>query len=291
MLTMLPLLLDQGGQARPRHREHADEVHTDDAAEVRDRLLLGSGEAPDPGDVAEDVRLADVLDDPLHHRVDVLGVAHVDAERVGLPAGVTDRRGGRLRARVVQVEAGDGRAVGPEAVGRGLSDAGRGTGHHHDLPVEPVLSAHDHPSRSSRTSDATRPPLRTRPGARRQPLRHGGQEAVGVGALGPADLRLGLTRVRFEVVGADQGEERDGDVAGIHRVGVVVGGEPVTLAGSENSVLVEPGTNSCAVTPVPSRSANNPSVYSSSAAFDAAYAPTPIAIMRVPVDDTLTMRP
>ena len=48
------------------------------------------------------------------------------------------------------------------------------------------------------------------------------------------------------------------------------GGSRSPARGVPNSVAVEPGTKSCALTPVPSRSAQSPSVYSSNAAFDAA---------------------
>ena len=100
-----------------------------------DRLLLGAGEPPDPGDVAA-TQGGRARRRPLDHRVDVLGIADVETAG-GAPAFGVDRLGRRrapdsLRSRQA--------TIAPSAPKRAASpsDARRGTGHHHDLAGETI---------------------------------------------------------------------------------------------------------------------------------------------------------
>jgi len=92
----------------------------------------GAGLVP-AGVVDQDVDAAELLHDPVGHRLDAVAVGDVGADRDGArPPG---RRA--LGVRLVQVGDDDGRPLRGELPGDRLADALAGPGHDRDLVVQP----------------------------------------------------------------------------------------------------------------------------------------------------------
>ncbi len=125
--------LEQVGERRTNHVEHAREVDGDDAAPLVEAQLGGVTELQDAGDIRQHVELAvgrdGVVDDLL--RGD--GVTHVETHA---GRAVADLVGGGRRALCVEVGADDGGAVLAESHRRCLSNSRCRAGDEHHPSVE-----------------------------------------------------------------------------------------------------------------------------------------------------------
>ena len=119
------------------------------------------------------------------------------------------------------------------------------------------------------------------------------EERVRVGGFGGGGVGVARGGVRHELVAivATLATIAAATSSGVAAVGPGGSGGSLPSRGVLNSVTVVPGTTRCARTPVPGSSTYSDSVNSSSAAFDAEYAPTPNATRCTPIDDTFTMSP
>ena len=143
--------------AGPGHQERAAQVHVHDRVPVGVAHLEQQVVAEHTGVVDQDGRRAELGGDPGDRRLHLRRVGDVAADGDGLAAGLGDLLDGVLAGRLVEVEYGDGAALGGQAYGGGRADTAGRARHDGDALLGGGHAGSPHPRNLDKRSAAPIP--------------------------------------------------------------------------------------------------------------------------------------